>query len=97
MHASMHDMLDCAQKNCIYIYIYKRKKNQNAFKMIASVFPRRCGSYIKLLFRCDSHFQRNVIDNVEILNTFYIHITYFVFCTLTNYTHYMQINTKSCT
>ena len=45
----------------------------------------------------DSHFQTNVIDNVKNLNTFYIHITYFVFCTLANYTHYMQINTKSCT
>ena len=45
----------------------------------------------------DSHFQTNVFDNVENLNIFYIHITYFVFCTLTSYTHYMQINAKSYT
>ena len=39
----MHDMLK-RKKNYIYIYIYiyaknmKSKKNQNAFKMVASVF-----------------------------------------------------------
>ena len=45
----------------------------------------------------DSHFQNNVIDDVENLSNFYLHITYLVFCTLTSCTHYTQINAKSCT
>ena len=45
----------------------------------------------------DSHFQTNVIENVEHLITFCLHITYFVFCTLTSCTHYMQINVEFCT
>ena len=43
----MYDILDCAKK--IYIsYKSKRKckKNQNAFEIIASMFSRRCGSYM---------------------------------------------------
>ena len=46
----MHDMLDCAQKNNLKKKgksKRKSKKKQNAFKMIASMFPRRCGSYRK--------------------------------------------------
>ena len=39
----------------------------------------------------DNHFQTNVIDNIENLNKFYLHITYFVFYTLTSFTHHMQI------
>ena len=42
----------------------------------------------------DSHFQTNVIDNVENLSKFYLHITYFVFYTLTSCTHYTQIFVK---
>ena len=45
----------------------------------------------------DSRFQNNVIDDVENLSNFYLHITYLVFCTLTSCTHYTQINAKSCT
>ena len=45
----------------------------------------------------DSRFQANVIDDLEILSKFYLHITYLVFCTLTSCTHYTQINAKSCT
>ena len=42
-------------------------------------------------------FQTNVIDDVENLSKFYLHITYLVFCTLTNCTHYTQIIAKSST
>ena len=33
----------------------------------------------------DSHFQSNVIDNVEIFLEFYVHIRYFVLCTQATY------------
>ena len=42
-------------------------------------------------------FASNVIENIEHLIIFYLHITYFVFCTLTSFTHYMQINVEFCT
>ena len=59
--------------------------------MIAIVRVIRCN------FLGDSRFQTNVIDEVESLSNFYLHITYLVFCTLTSCTHYTQINAKSCT
>ena len=43
---------------------------------------------------CDSHFQINVIDDVENLFDYYLHITFSVLCTLTNCTHYTQIFAK---
>ena len=42
----------------------------------------------------DSHFQTNVIDDVENLFDYYLHIIFFVLCTLTSCTHYMQIYAK---
>ena len=36
----------------------------------------------------DSHFQSNVIDNVENFLEFYVHIKYFVYCTHASYKHY---------
>ena len=45
----------------------------------------------------DSHFQANVIDDVEIVFNYYIHITFYVSHTLTSGTHYMQIFVKHCT
>ena len=38
----------------------------------------------------DSHFQTNVIDDVENLFDYYLHIIFSVLCTLTSCTHYMQ-------
>ena len=42
----------------------------------------------------DSHFQTNVIDDVENLFDYYLHIIFSVLCTLTSCTHYMQIYAK---
>ena len=42
----------------------------------------------------DSHFQTNVIDDVENLVDYYLHITFSVLCTLTSCTHYTQIFAK---
>ena len=44
----------------------------------------------------DSHFQTNVIDNIENLFEFYLHITYFVFVHIL-VTNYTQIFAKSST
>ena len=44
----MHHIFDCAQKEKFKKKIKRKrkgKKNQKAFKMIASVFSNRCGSY----------------------------------------------------
>ena len=45
----------------------------------------------------DSHFQTNVIDNIENLFNYYLHITFYVSYTLTSCTHYTQIFVKLCT
>ena len=45
----------------------------------------------------DGDFQTNVIDNVENLFHYYLHITFSAMCTCTSCTHYMQINVKFCT
>ena len=45
----------------------------------------------------DSHFQSNVIDDVENLFEYYLHITFSVLCTLTSCTHYTQIYAKLST
>ena len=52
---------------------------------------------IRCNFIGDSHFQTNVIDNVENLLEYNLHISYFVFCTLIGCTHNKQIYTKFCT
>ena len=52
----MHDLLKrkiCKEK-------IKRKKNQNALYMIASVYSRRCGSY-RMYLKGDSHHQTIMI------------------------------------
>ena len=36
----------------------------------------------------NSHFQSNVLDNVENFLEFYVHIKYFVYCTHASYKHY---------
>ena len=51
----MHDILKrkiCKEKS--------KAKNQNALKMIASVYSRRCGSY-KMYLECDSSHQAVMI------------------------------------
>ena len=50
---------------------------------------------IQYNFLGDSHFQTNVIDNIENLFDNYLRITFFfVLCTHTSCTHYTQINAK---
>ena len=84
----MHDIFDCAQqkkrKN------EKRQKETICFYMIASMFSRKCESYMI----GDTHFQTNVIDDVENLFDYYLHITFSVLCTLISCTHYTQIFVK---
>ena len=65
--------------------------------MITSVFSRICMRVIWCNSLGDSHFQTNVIDDVENLFDYYLHITFFVICTLTSCIHYTQIYTKLCT
>ena len=45
----------------------------------------------------DSHCQSNVIDDVENLFEYYLHITFSVLCALTSCTHYKQIYAKLST
>ena len=45
----------------------------------------------------DNHSQTNVIDDVEILLNYYLHITFYVSHTLTTCTHHSQIFGKLCT
>ena len=77
----------------------KRKKNKKikkAFALLQACFIGDVG-VIWYNFLDDSHFQTNVIDNVENLFNYYLHITFFVLCTHTSCTHYTQIFAKSCT
>ena len=71
----------------------KKQKEKNAFTWLQACFPGDvrvicCNSL------GDSHFQTNVIDDVENLFDYYLHIIFFVLCTLTSCTHYMQIYAK---
>ena len=45
-------------------------------------------------FLGDSHFQSNVIDDVENLFDYYLELTFSILYTLTSCTHYTQINAK---
>ena len=74
----------------------KKQKNQNAFTWLQACFLGNVRD-IFCNFLDDSHFQTNVIDDVENLFDYYLHITFFVLCTLTSCTHYTQINAKFCT
>ena len=64
----------------------KKQKETICFYIIASVFSRKCKSYMI----GDNHFQTNVIDDVENLFDYYLHITFPILCTHTSYTHYTQ-------
>ena len=74
----------------------KSRKNQNAFTWLQACFL----GVVRVTWCTslgDSHFQTNVIDYVENLFDYYLHITFFVLCTLTSCIHYPQIFAKFCT
>ena len=74
----------------------KKEKRKNAFTLLQACF---LGDLWVIWYNSlgDSHFQTNVIDDVEYLFDYYLHITFFVLCTLTSCTHYTQIFAKFCT
>ena len=55
--------------------------------MIASLFSKRCESYI-INSLDDSHIQTYVMNNVEIVIDYYLHIISHIFHVVTNCTHY---------
>ena len=72
--------------------IYKKsreKENAKRIKLLLHDCKRNSLS--------DSHFQTNVIDDVENLLDYSLYITYFVLCTHNSCTNYMQIFPKFCT
>ena len=74
----------------------KRKRIKNAFTWLQACFLGDVGViWCKSLSH--SHFQTYVIDNVEIVFNFYLHITSYVSHTLTSCTHHKQIFVKPCT
>ena len=105
----MHDIFDCAKKKTKKNNNQKKKKKQkkkkietkkqketNAFTWLQMCFI----SDVRIIcynFLSDSHFQTNVIDDVENLFDYYLHITFSVLCTLTSCTHYTQIYSKLST
>ena len=86
----MHDIFDWTQKK---EGKKKKQKGKKKFTWLQACFLR----YVRIILYNslgDSHFQTNVIDDVENLFDYYMHITYFVLCTLISCTHYMQIYAK---
>ena len=67
----------------------KNKKNQNAFTWLQAYFLKDV-RVIWSNFLGDSHFQTNVIDDIENLFDYYLYITLFVLCTLISCTHYKK-------
>ena len=102
----MHDIFDCAKKKPKKTTTKKKKtknktkskkqKETNAFTWLQVCFIRDV-RIICCNFLSDSHFQTNVIDDVENLFDYYLHITFSVLCTLTSCTHYTQIYSKLST
>ena len=76
--------------------IIKRKKNQNTFIWLQACFPVDV-KVIWCNFLGDSHFQTNVVDDVESLFDYCLHITFPVLFTHASYTHYTQFFAKFCT
>ena len=76
--------------------IPKEKRKKNAFTWLQVCFLGDVG-VIWCNSLGDSHFQTYVIDNVEIVFNFYLHITFYVSHTLTSCTHHKQIFVKLCT
>ena len=88
----MHDIFDCTQK---------KKKKSNAKEKRIKILLRDLQAcflgYVRVIWFIslgDSHFQTNVIDNIENLFDYYLHITFFVLCILTSCTYYTQIFAK---
>ena len=71
------------------------KKKSNAFTWLQACFLGDVG-VIWCNSLGDSHFKTNVIDDVENLFNYYLHITFYVSYTLTCCTHYTQIFVKLC-
>ena len=95
----MHDIFDCAQKEKFKKKSKekeKAKKNQNAFTWLQVCFLGDV-RVIWCNFLVDSHFQTNVIDDVETLLNYYLHTTFSILCIHTSCTHYMQTFAKLCT
>ena len=65
----IHDIFDCAKKK----KDAKSKKNQNAFTWLQACFPGDVG-VIWSNSLGDIHFQINVIDDVENLLDYYLHV-----------------------
>ena len=74
----------------------KEKEKKNAFTWLQACFLWDVG-VIWCNSLGDSHFQTYVIDNVEIVLNFYLHITLYVSHTLTSCTHHTQIFVNHCT
>ena len=73
----------------------KKEKEEEAFTWLQTCFldvgVTGCNSL------ADSHFHTNVIDDVEILFNYDLHITFYVSHRLTSCTHHKQIFIKHCT
>ena len=74
----------------------KKQKEKNVFTWLQACFLRDvrvicCNSL------GDSHFQTNVIDDVENLFDYYLYIIFSVLCTLISCTYYTQIYAKLST
>ena len=88
-------MLGKLSAHAWYFWLCRKmeKKNQSAFTWLQACFLGDVG-VIWCNFLGYSHFLTNVIDDVENLFDYYLQYTFFVLCTLTSCTHYMQINAK---
>ena len=74
----------------------QKKKKKNAFTWLQACFLGDVG-VIWCNSLGDSHFQTNVINDVEILFNYYLHITFYGSHTLTSCTHYTKIFYKHYT
>ena len=85
----IHDIFDCAQKNFLKKNIKRKRKSKNSKN--AFTWLQMCFLGDVRVIWCnslgDSYFQTNVIDDVENMFDYYLHITFFVFCTLTSCIH----------
>ena len=74
----------------------KKKEKENAFTWLQACFLGDVG-VIWCNSLGDSHFQTNVINDVEILFNYYLHTTFYGSHTLTSCTHYTKIFYKHYT
>ena len=79
--------------------LQKKKENKNIYKKIAWLQACLLGDVevIWCNFLGDSHFQTYVMNNVESVIIFCVHITLWVSHTLTSCTHHKQNFVKLCT